>query len=83
MNNCIIQGEIINIDKAKFCYYDRLKAVLVINININISCNIYNVMKCRIYDIDIFLHKYALNNICIICGSLKNSKVKFFDYILS
>ena len=81
LNNCIVQGEIVSIDKVKFCYYERLKAILVIHISI--SSNMNNIMECRIYDgnIDIFLDKYVLNDICILCGSLKN-KDKEFDYIL-
>ena len=72
LNNCIVQGEIISVDKVKFSYYDRLKAILVIQISIN--CNINNIMECRIYDedIDIFLDKYILNDICILCGSIRN-----------
>lgn len=81
MNNCIIQGEIINIQKVKFCYYNKLKAVLVIHISI--GCSISNVIECRIYDedIDIFLDKYVLNDTCILCGSLNNS-LKGWDYII-
>ena len=72
MNNCIVQGRIISVDKVKFCYYDRLKAILIIQIII--SCNVNNIMECRIYDedIDVFLDKYALNDICILSGSLRN-----------
>lgn len=82
MNNCIIQGKIISIEKVKFCYYDKLKAVLIIYVAI--GSNINNVMECRIYDndIDIFLDKYSLKDICILCGSLRKSKNIFCDYIL-
>ena len=72
MNNCIVQGEITSIGKVKFSYYDKLKAVLVIYIAI--SCDVCNIMECRIYDkdIDIFLDKYKLEDICILSGSLRN-----------
>lgn len=83
MNNCIIQGKIISIEKVKFCYYDKLKAVLIIYVAI--GSNINNVMECRIYDndIDTFLDKYVLNNICILYGNLKNNKDnKCCDYII-
>jgi hypothetical protein len=58
-----------------------LKPVLVIKTSI--SRNIYIIMECRIYDedIDIFLDKYILNDICILSGSLKN-KYKIYHYLL-
>lgn len=82
MNNCIIQGEIVKTDKVKFCYYDKLKAVLIIYVAI--SCNTNNVIECRIYDndIDIFLDKYSLKDICTLCGSLNNNEnSNCYDYI--
>ena len=85
MNNCIVQGKIVSLDKVKFCYYDRLKAVLIIYVSI--GCNIDNIIECRIYDndIDIFLDKYSLHDICILVGSLKNNKKGKYsnqDYVL-
>lgn len=72
MNNCIVQGEITSIGKVKFSYYDKLKAILVIYIAI--SCDVCNIMECRLYDkdIDTFLDKYKLEDICILSGSLRN-----------
>jgi hypothetical protein len=84
LNNCIVQGEITSIYKVKFSYYDKLKAVLVIYIAI--SCDVCNIMECRIYDkdIDMFLDKYKLDDICILSGSLRNeyeSKKFNLDYL--
>ncbi len=81
INNCIIQGKVIGIDKVKFCYYLSLKAVLVVYISI--KNNVDNIMECRIYDndIDIFLDKYILNDICILCGSLRSNNN--FCYVLA
>lgn len=75
MNNCIIQGRVVNIGKVKFYYYN-LKAVL--NVCVSISYNNYNIMECRIYDenIDIFLDKYTLNDNCILSGSLRKKDKK-------
>lgn len=73
MNNCIVQGKILSIGKVRFSYYENLKASLVVKVAIN--CDVDNIMLCKIYDsdIDIFLDKYNLGDICIFFGSLINS----------
>ncbi len=80
MNNCIIQGKIVSIGEVKFDYYLKLQAVLVIMIDTGFD----NIIEVRVYnrDIDIFLDKYILGDICVICGYMKkNNSYNSFDYV--